>query len=302
MDLRRLSQFLTLVDSENFAQAADKAGISKSTLSHSIAKLEEELGVSLVIRNRGGFRLTSEGRMLVEPARRLMTDAHAVVEGIQGGVGETIVIGVPRMADTRVLLKLIDDFTEQVSEACHFRFVQDTYVRLKDSVRCGRVDFGFCCKRHGAKVSEGLTACVLEDVDIYCIASEKTPLANAESLLFEDLKTYAVLPLSGTQLQRLQRYNSMADFDLRIGEPIVYMLGASLKVAMGESVILDYMPWGDKYPGLASVPMKLTDSPADRYVRPQAILYCCGQQLHPLESGSLAQAFWDFACERGQIA
>jgi len=60
-----LEAFLALGRELHFSRAADKLGVTQSALSQRIKKLEEDLEVTLVIRGKGGLRLTAVGQKLL---------------------------------------------------------------------------------------------------------------------------------------------------------------------------------------------------------------------------------------------
>ena len=70
MDLRQLTTLVAIADHGSFSAAARALYTVQSNVSGHIARLERELGVTLVDRQRGG--LTDEGVMVVERARRVL--------------------------------------------------------------------------------------------------------------------------------------------------------------------------------------------------------------------------------------
>lgn len=56
--LSQLRALVAIADCGNFSEAALELDLSQSTISHAIATLEEELGVTLLQRGRHGARLT----------------------------------------------------------------------------------------------------------------------------------------------------------------------------------------------------------------------------------------------------
>jgi len=70
MDLRQLSTLVAIADHGSFSAAARALYTVQSNVSGHIARLERELGVVLVDRQRGG--LTDEGVLVVEKARRVL--------------------------------------------------------------------------------------------------------------------------------------------------------------------------------------------------------------------------------------
>lgn len=70
MDLRQLTTLVAIADHGSFSAAARALYTVQSNVSGHIARLERELGVTLVDRQRGG--LTEEGALVVERARRIL--------------------------------------------------------------------------------------------------------------------------------------------------------------------------------------------------------------------------------------
>jgi molybdate transport repressor ModE-like protein len=70
MDLRQLTTLVAIADHGSFSAAARALYTVQSNVSGHIARLERELGVTLVDRQRGG--LTDEGVLVVERARRVI--------------------------------------------------------------------------------------------------------------------------------------------------------------------------------------------------------------------------------------
>src|SRR4029078_4808558 len=72
MDLRQLSTLVAIADHGSFSAAARALYTVQSNVSGHVARLERELGVILVDRQRGG--LTDEGVIVVDRARRVLHD------------------------------------------------------------------------------------------------------------------------------------------------------------------------------------------------------------------------------------
>lgn len=72
-DIDCLRSFMVVADTMSVSRAADSVGRSQSTVSQQIAKLEAQIGKSLLSRRKGRvINLTSEGSKLVQYARRIL--------------------------------------------------------------------------------------------------------------------------------------------------------------------------------------------------------------------------------------
>lgn len=69
LDLNLIRSFVTVCEEGSVTVAARTLGQPKSTISRHLARLEEELGKSLLDRTRTGVALTSEGKRLFEQSR-----------------------------------------------------------------------------------------------------------------------------------------------------------------------------------------------------------------------------------------
>lgn len=77
-----LAAFMVLARELNFTRAAAAMGVSQSALSHTIKKLEERLGVRLVIRTTRSVGLTNAGKRLVEEAGIHLEEIDRAIAGV----------------------------------------------------------------------------------------------------------------------------------------------------------------------------------------------------------------------------
>ncbi len=61
----QLEAFFTVAKLSNFTKAAEQLNVTQSALSQRIAKLEEDLGVTLFIRDRSSIRVTEAGELVL---------------------------------------------------------------------------------------------------------------------------------------------------------------------------------------------------------------------------------------------
>jgi DNA-binding transcriptional LysR family regulator len=73
MNLPQLRALVALADEGSFTAAADSLGVSQSAVSHTLAALERELDLPLVIRSRAGATLTAHGQQAVGHAREALS-------------------------------------------------------------------------------------------------------------------------------------------------------------------------------------------------------------------------------------
>ncbi len=74
MNIEWIETFLDVLETQNFNDSAERLGITQSTVSHRIQKLENVLNVRLFQRGRSGANLTIEGKRFEAFARTIRHD------------------------------------------------------------------------------------------------------------------------------------------------------------------------------------------------------------------------------------
>lgn len=86
MLVRHLTYFAALAKERHYARAAEACNITQPTLSAAIQKLEEDLGVPLVVRGHRFVGLTSEGDKLLTWARQILNDYQSLRDDLSGSL------------------------------------------------------------------------------------------------------------------------------------------------------------------------------------------------------------------------
>ena len=102
MNLRDLEYVIAVAETGHFGQAADQCHVSQPTLSGQIKKLEDELGITLFERGRGGARLTATGKAVLEQAKlalRAATEIRNLAQAAQDPLAGEFRLGlIPTVA------------------------------------------------------------------------------------------------------------------------------------------------------------------------------------------------------------
>ena len=91
MNLRQLRHLVALADYRSFVRAAEAINLSQPAFSRSIQTLERDLDCALVERSSREFRLTGQGQLVLQHARRLLAGSQALhneleqYNGLTGG-------------------------------------------------------------------------------------------------------------------------------------------------------------------------------------------------------------------------
>ena len=84
MSISKYQVFLKTVSCGSFSKAAEAMNFTQSGISHAINSLENELGVKLLSRNRGGVVLTADGRAVLPKIEKLCAAHHSLMQTVEG--------------------------------------------------------------------------------------------------------------------------------------------------------------------------------------------------------------------------
>jgi len=112
--LDKFEFLIALARERHFRRAAEQCGVTQPTLSAGIRALEETFGAALVNRGSRYIGLTPEGERVLDWARRITGDAHAMrqeIEVLKRGVG-----GLVRLACIPTALPIVAQLSAILSE------------------------------------------------------------------------------------------------------------------------------------------------------------------------------------------
>jgi len=200
MTLTQLKYVIEIANTSSMNEASKRLYISQPSLSESIKELEEELGISLFIRNNRGVTLTDEGTEFMGYARQ-------VVEQYD-------------LMEARFLSNEKPKLKFSVSTQ-HYTFAVNAFVELMKEFGVSEYDFSIFETKTGEVISnvesfkseigilylndfnrqvltkiftqKGLSFHKLFDCKIYVYLWKKHPLANKEIITLEELSDYPCL-------------------------------------------------------------------------------------------------------------
>jgi DNA-binding transcriptional LysR family regulator len=145
VELRQLRYFVAVAEELHFRRAAERLHVSQPPLSTQIRKLEADVGVELLRRNRRGVELTVAGRTLLADARLLLEHADRATErarrAARGELGE-LRIGFVGSAIYAVLPEAVRTFRGRRPEV-HISLRELPTEDQIEALRRDQIDVGF---------------------------------------------------------------------------------------------------------------------------------------------------------------
>jgi len=197
MEFRHLQALVAVAERGSFSSAADHLGTVQSNVSAHVARLERELGSTLVDRSAGC--LTPEGEVVVARAYRVMGELDALVADVgalREAVAGNVRVGMIGTTARWLVPMLLAELSER-HPRLHLLVADGTTLGLEPQLAAGRFDLAVLSLPVPGRdlVFEPLFE---EDV-VVVVPVDDDPLSGAERIDLADLERFELLlPAPGT--------------------------------------------------------------------------------------------------------
>jgi DNA-binding transcriptional LysR family regulator len=163
MELRHLRYFVAVAEEEHMSRAAQRLNIQQPPLSKQIQQLEQELGVTLFLRQPRRITLNAAGKVFLSDARRILAmTGEAVARVRQFSLGEegSVRVGFTSSASMNPLTLAILDQFRQAYPLVSLKIEEGANHDLLYLVEQERLDVAFVrseTSRYPGLVSRALT-------------------------------------------------------------------------------------------------------------------------------------------------
>jgi LysR family hydrogen peroxide-inducible transcriptional activator len=188
-----------IADTGSFSAAAASIGTVQSNVSAHVARLEKELDVQLV--DRGSGRLTEEGEVVTERARRIMNELEAMladVTAMRAEVVGTVHLGMIGTTG-RWLVPQLFDLLRVRHPHIHLNVADGASVQLEQQLASGQLDLAVVTFPLSG---DEIMAAQLFDEDLVLVLPPGHPLGAESSVSLDQLSALdLLLPAPGTALR-----------------------------------------------------------------------------------------------------
>ncbi|MDW7730658.1 MAG: LysR family transcriptional regulator [Bacillota bacterium] len=188
MDLQQLRYFISVAQNLSFSKASRHLYIAQPGLSQSIARLEKELGVKLMMRDRHTVKLTAAGKVFLNEAIDILSrldDAIMKTHKARDDISNTISVGfLPSLGDKN-LPHWIATFREKYNKV-NVTLGLFTECTLHKALAEGKIDIGYARYLLSKNDPDMNWALVCTGTTSF-ITPKNHPLANRKSVKFIEL-------------------------------------------------------------------------------------------------------------------
>ncbi|MEC4985705.1 MAG: LysR family transcriptional regulator [Oscillatoria sp. PMC 1068.18] len=205
MRIEQLQAFLAVAETGNFGQAAQKCGVTQSTISRQIQSLESDLGLQLFHRTSQA-KLTLGGETLFPRARKICLEwqnAIAEIQDLVAGKQPELCIAAIHSICAYYLPPVLQQFCSDYSEV-QLRVTALGSDRALKVLRDGLVDIAIVMNNRFLTASQEMVVEVLYNEPIQVLMPANHPLAKYQEVPWEKLVEYPqVVFKDGYGMQRI---------------------------------------------------------------------------------------------------
>ncbi|WP_261166987.1 LysR family transcriptional regulator [Microbacterium sp. Marseille-Q6965] len=194
MNLEQLRGFAAIAETGNFTRAAEKLHLSQPSLSRQISSLEQELGMPLLDRARGGSTLTAAGEVVYPLARRMLADASSIrreLDELAGLARGRVRLGATPSLCAGLVTEVLTTF-RPAHPGVELHIVEEGSRRLLERLGSGELDLALITTS-AARVLHGVSVAPLLEEELVLVSSASSPVVGDAPTV--DVPTIATLPL-----------------------------------------------------------------------------------------------------------
>lgn len=191
MSLYSWQVFLTVVDQKSFVKAAQALSLTPSAVSHMIAKMEDDYGYPLFIRNRNSIELTTNGQILLPHVRNLVQCDDTLNQEILSLKNTNS--GVVRIAAFNSITQI---WIPPILQEFHKKYPdirvdvrQSGDLKIKKWIDRGEIDLAI----NSSSVITDNSFFPLHKTPLVCMTPKDYSPLNGKTITIEDLKNTSVI-------------------------------------------------------------------------------------------------------------
>lgn len=169
MDLHLLENIVSIADEGSITRAAERRFVTQSALNQQLAKLEEEMGTPLFIRQRGNWQPTEAGKAYLSAARQMILlrkDAYARIADCAEKNSRHLAVGLIPERGVEMFTEVYPDF-HRAFPLIQVEPVECNVTAMQRMITEGQLDLGLATLTEGQR----------DDNDYHMLASEEILLA-----------------------------------------------------------------------------------------------------------------------------
>ena len=200
MTLVQLHYFITIAETKSLNKAAEQLYVSQPSLTSAMKELEKELGITLFYRSGRGVTLTNDGTEFLLYAKQIYGQYESVLEKYGEGGSYKKKFGVSTQHYSFAVKAFVDMAKEFDMSQYEFAIRETKTAEVISDVNTMKSEIGilYLCDFNRKMMEKLMQSAHLEfhhlvDCQAYVYIWKNHPLANKQSIRFDELKEYPCL-------------------------------------------------------------------------------------------------------------
>jgi len=197
ISLKQWNMFHAVIDNDGFDGAADQLHVTQSTVSHAVAKLQEQLGIALLELKGRKAQITAAGQCLLEKSRELVRHANALealADTLQQGWGPDVRVAMDPGFPSDLLIQAVRQCSPSVHDL-RLSVSEVTPDGARRALQAGEADIVI-----GAQPVLGFAASFLFEVEHIAVAHPAHPLFSGKrDITHDELDTHSQVVIAPAQ-------------------------------------------------------------------------------------------------------
>jgi len=195
ISLKQWKMFHAVIDFDGFFGAADNLHVTQSTVSHAVAKLQEQLGIPLLELKGRKAQITEEGKILLDKSRDLVRTAvelEELADNLTHGWGHEIRLAMDPGFPPDVLMQALRS-TASFPRKVRLNVKDLTPDQARQALHDHEVELAI-----STQLAFGFAGRPLIEIEHIAVAHPDNPLFSLKrDITADDLKTQSRIALSG---------------------------------------------------------------------------------------------------------
>ncbi|REE81047.1 DNA-binding transcriptional LysR family regulator [Paenibacillus taihuensis] len=186
MELTQLEYFLAVARMEHLTKASESLSVTQPALSHSISKLEAELGVPLFERKGRNLKINRYGTMFAKRVEKILKEVERgkqEIEECSNPNSGFIHLSYLNILGVDLIPRIIREY-QQANPKITFKLSQGDKGLIVEQIESGDSDIMITSERPEGETFEWLP---IVSLPLYLVVSSSHPLANRESVSLKEI-------------------------------------------------------------------------------------------------------------------
>ena len=183
ISLKQWRLFLAVIDNDGFVGAAKKMHISQSSISHALAKLQDQLGVPLLTLKGRKTHITEHGKTLLTHSRDLLRQASQLEqlgELLRPGAAPHIRLVIEPSYPAEVLIQTFNDLSSELGMV-GLNIKETDFADIRRLMHQGKADLAI-----STAILSGFASNKLTELEHIAIAPTDSPLLSADKAVTDE--------------------------------------------------------------------------------------------------------------------